>query len=211
MTHPAQYSQEVLDVIASMIAPRDYVHDPFAGTGLRLGALCDRIGARYTGADIEIWEGHDPRVAYGNARDPLSYPNSSHYTVVTSPVYVNKRLADYPNGPTPNTKTKGRRDYALSLGRPLHADNFARTTGRPSRAPAYWDLHAECAKLWPRRVIVNVDEPIGIRWCALLQDVGYRVCDVRPARTRRYGGLDNADKRASCEVVIVAARQPETA
>jgi hypothetical protein len=203
--HPAQYSQEVLDVIAPMILPRDHVHDPFAGTGHRLGALCDTIGATYTGADIETWEGHDPRVTVGNARDPMSYPAGLH-VVVTSPVYVNKRLADYPNGPTPDTKTKGRRDYALSLGRPLHPDNFARYTGRPARAHTYWDLHAEVAKLWPRRVIVNVDEPIGIHWCNLLMDAGYRVSDVRPAVTRRYGGLDNADKRATCEIVIVAER-----
>jgi len=196
----------VLDVIAPLILPGDHVHDPFAGTGHRLGALCDSIGAIYTGADLENWEGHDPRVVVGNARDPLSYPDG-RYLLVTSPVYVNKRLADYANGPTPNTKTKGRRDYALSLGRPLHPDNFARWTGKPSKADTYWELHAEVAKLWPRRVIVNVDEPIGVRWCTLLHDAGYRVSDVRPAHTRRHRGLANDQIRADCEVVILAQRE----
>lgn len=39
--HPAQYSPEVIDVLRHLIAPGEHVHDPFAGTGLRLGALCD--------------------------------------------------------------------------------------------------------------------------------------------------------------------------
>lgn len=203
--HPAQFSPEVIVVLANLVAPGEHVHDPFAGTGLRLGALCDKIGATYSGGDIEDWPGHDRRVALADATVATSYP-AGPFSVVTSPVYLNKRLADYANGPLPTTKVKGRRDYGISLGRPLHPNNLARHTGKDSRAEAYWRLHREAAKHWGGRVIVNVDSPIGMGWGSMLVDLGYVVDDVIPAHTRRYGGLDNAEKRAELEIVIVAQR-----
>lgn len=203
--HPAPFSPEVLDVVAPLLERGSHVHDPFAGLGLRLGALCDRLGCTFTGCDLEDWAGHDPRVVVGNATDPASYPTGP-FVVVTSPTYVNKRLADYPNGPTPNTKLRGRRDYALSLGRALHPLNTARFTGRPAKAERYWQLHADAVKHWPDRVIVNVDSPISERWRLLLADVGLRTVLVLPAVTKRYGGLDNAEKRATHEDVILAER-----
>ena len=93
--------------------------------------------------------GADPRVSVGDARDPLTYPPAP-FTVVTSPVYANKRLADYPNGPTPVTKTKGRRDYALDLGQPLHHDNLARLTRRPTKTKDYYRQHYQAVKHWGR-------------------------------------------------------------
>jgi hypothetical protein len=208
--HPLQYSPEVLDVLAELIVAGERVHDPFAGPGVRLGPLCDRLGAIFSGSDREDWPGRDPRVIVADARDPASYP-SERFTTVTSPVYVNKRCADYANGPTETTKVKGRRDYGIALGRALHPDNLARFTGRPSKAPLYWRGHADAVKCWGDRVILNVDEPISARWQELLVDAGYRVGAVIPAYTRRYRGLANADKRAEYEVVIVATRQPEGA
>lgn len=203
--HPAQFSSEVLDIVAELLVPGEHIHDPFAGPGVRLAALCDQLGVTFSGADIEVWPGHDPRVAVGDALDPASYPVGP-FTVVTSPTYQNKRLSDYPNGPTPNTKIKGRRDYSLSLGAPLHPDNLARTTGRAARAADYWRLHTEAAKHWPDRVFLNVDEPISGQWQWLLVGDGYRIERIIPAYTRRYGGLHNAEKRAEHEVVIVARR-----
>lgn len=194
-------------ILAELIHPGEHVHDPFAGPGTRLGVLCDEllIQATFTGTDIEVWDDHDHRVVQADARDPDAYPPAP-FTIVTSPVYVNKRCADYPNGPTPTTKTKGRRDYGIALGRGLHLDNLARTTGRPKQVPAYWQGHADAVKHWGDRVIVNVDLPISERWQSLLAEHGYRITDVIPAFTRRYGGLDNAEKRAEYEVVIVATR-----
>jgi hypothetical protein len=206
MPHPAQYSPEVLDVLAELIRPGERVHDPMSGPGLRLGSLCDRLGAIFSGADIEDWPGHDARVRVADARDPSSYP-AEPFTVATSPTYQNKRLADYPNGPTPHTKVKGRRDYAISLGRALRPDNLARTTGRPRLAHLYWKGHAEAVKHWGDRVLLNVDQPIADGWCGLLDDAGYLIEAAIPAYTRRYGGLDNADKRAAYEVVVVAVRE----
>ena len=64
MAHPCQFSPEVLDVLAGLISPGEHVYDPFAGPGVRLGALCDELGATFSGGDIEEWEDppHDPRV-----------------------------------------------------------------------------------------------------------------------------------------------------
>ena len=208
--HPCQFSPEVLDVVRDFIDPGEHVHDPYAGPGLRLGRLCDRLGARFTGTDIEDWgnlpDGRDERVRVADARDPAGYPPSP-FTVVTSPVYFNKRCADYPNGATRNTNDKGRRDYGIALGRALHAENFARHTGRPRHADRYWQGHADALRNWGHRVIVNVDEPIFLGWHRLLSDAGYHFTVTVPVRTRRYGGLANAERRAEFEVVILAVRQ----
>lgn len=206
MKHPCQYSPEVLEIVADMIQPGMRVHDPFAGPGNRLAALCDKIGATFSGTDIEAWPGSDPRVKQRNAKRFWAYPPGDDYLLVTSPVYVNKRCADYRNGPGPNTKVKGRRDYGIALGRALDPENLARHTGRPAEVEAYWALHGEAVQWWPLTVVVNVDLPIAERWEKLLDWHGYTVMEVVPAYTRRYGGLDNAEKRAEHEVVMRAER-----
>jgi hypothetical protein len=172
-----------------------------------LAKLCDRLGNEFAGVDIELWlvPMHDPRVIKADARDPLSYP-SRPFTTVTSPTYANTRFADYADGPTPNTKFRGRRDYALSLGRALHPDNLARYTGRSPRPWKYWEGHRDIVKHWDGRVLLNVDGPISDRWQQLLVDAGYHIHQVIPVKTRRYGGLDNAEVRAEHEVVIEALR-----
>ena len=201
LKHPAQYSPEVIDVLRTLIKPGDYVYDPFAGTGLRLGALCDELGCRFMGGDIEDWPGKDDRVFIADALDAKLYPQDP-FIVVTSPVYQNKRLGDYCNGPTPNTKTKGRRDYGISLGRALSSKNLARVTGRKSKEADYWALHRIAVKNWPDRVIVNVDSPISARWQDLLIEAGYTALDIHKAYTRRDRGVGCADH----EVVLVARR-----
>lgn len=204
--HPCQYSPEVIEALRPHIHPKEHIHDPFAGTGLRLGALCDELGAVYSGGDIEDWPDHDPRVALTDSTLSTSYP-ADPFVVVTSPVYLNKRLADYANGPLPTTKTKGRRDYGISLGRPLNAGNLARHTGKPNRADMYWALHYDAVARWGHCALVNVDLPISDGWCGLLTKAGYEVRSVEAVHTRRYGGLDNAEKRAEHEVLIKAVRQ----
>lgn len=208
--HPSQYSAEVLAILADLI-PSGRVHDPFAGTGLRLGRLCDERGAIFSGSDIEDWPGHDPRMIVADARDAVSYP-AEPFVVVTSPVYGHKRLSDYPNGPTPTTKTKGRRDYGIALDRALHPDNLARTTGQAfGRNPApYWEEHAAAVKHWGERVLLNVDQPIEAGWRRLLEEAGYRVVEVIPAYTRRNGGFIRPNKGAGFEVVVVAEREEST-
>jgi hypothetical protein len=143
--HPAEFSPEVIAELAKLISAGERVYDPYGGRGLRLGALCDRLGATFTATDIEEYRDADPRVAVGNAEDVETYP-ALPFTVVTSPTYVNKRLSDYAKvGPKPTTQQRGRRDYAISLGRALHPENTARLTGRHAArngGAAYYAAHA---------------------------------------------------------------------
>ena len=49
-----RWTPGILDAIAPVIADLGLpVHDPFAGTGERLGRLCDRLGLPFTGREIE--------------------------------------------------------------------------------------------------------------------------------------------------------------
>lgn len=114
--HPARYSPEVLDAFRFIIPRLTRVHDPFAGTGERLGRVADDRPWYFTGTELVAEFIVDPRVSQGDATDPESYPweiacgacgetdihpsvrCSSHslrpYTIVTSPVYPNG-MADH--------------------------------------------------------------------------------------------------------------------
>lgn len=208
MNHPCQYTPIILEKIESIIGDdRTPIHDPFAGTGIRLGKLCDTLNITFTGTDIEDWPGKDPRVRIGDSALIETYP-AGPYTIITSPTYQNKRLADYKNGPTPNTNPKGRRDYGISLGRALHPNNTARWTGNDRFASEYWERHREIAKTWETyRVILNVDFPIAHEWAVLLHDAGWPVQDHHIVKTPRYRGLSNDTIRAQYELIIDASRR----
>lgn len=113
--HPARYSPEVLDTFRQIIPRLSRVHDPFAGTGERLGHVADDRSWFFTGSELVPEFIVDHRVSEGDATDPESYPwpiacgscgettdvaagCSRHvlrpYTIVTSPVYPNG-MADH--------------------------------------------------------------------------------------------------------------------
>lgn len=98
MTHPARYSAVLLDALRPILAAAPHVHDPFAGTGERLGALCDELGVSFTGTEIEPEFAEDRRVMVGDSRDAGTYPRLPHW-IVTSPVY--------PNGMADNFRPSG--------------------------------------------------------------------------------------------------------
>jgi hypothetical protein len=106
------------------------------------------------------------------------------------------------------------RGRVLVIGRPVDVEVLGGAgighEDVDAHGAAYYAAHARALRHWDDRVIVNVDEPIGDPWCRLLEQYGYRIAEVIPAYTRRYGGLNNADKRADHEVVIVAARGAPT-
>jgi hypothetical protein len=207
LRHPCPYPAEVLQVFATLIHPGEQVHDPYAGTSVRLGRLCDHLGAVFTGTELELPFIGDQRVVRADARDPCGYPRRP-FTVVTSPTFLDRRLADYRNGPTDRTNPKGRHDYAISLGRALHPDNTARHTGRSAQheIDAYWAAHAAAVQHWHQRAIVNMSQVSAQAWCALLRDGGYRIEAVVDVPTRGYGR-----KGHEPEVVTVAIRPPAPA
>jgi hypothetical protein len=70
------------DVPLSFLSPRERkeacewdlpVHDPFAGTGERLGALCDTLGLTFTGTEIEPEFARDRRVHAGDSAEAGTY------------------------------------------------------------------------------------------------------------------------------------------
>jgi len=207
-THPARYSRAVLTVLGPLINKYGlHVHDPFAGTGVRLAKVVDGMMLTYSGTDIEEWAGRDPRVRLGNSRYASTYPPKP-FIVVTSPVYFENRIStDYVEGPTPSTKLAGRHAYGISLGKALHEENMARFC-RTTRGSDHDFLALACMKWWPNRALVNVDEPLTDRWMRLGWEAGYITTQIIPTKTRRLkGGLAGVKKRAPNEVVLVMRRR----
>lgn len=211
--HPSRWSPQVLELIAPIINGwRLPVHDPFAGTGERLGTLCDKLGLPFTGCEIESEFIIDPRVWVGDSRYSDAYPYWYNHCVVTSPVY--------PNGMTDHFKAQDgsrRITYRQALAsirgedRPLHIANMGRhgpRQGRKSEA-RYWQIAEECVPQWPNRIVVNVSDcihngavyPVVEQWETLLAKHGYITTAQRVSTPRmRYGA--NGNQRVESEAVI---------
>lgn len=205
--HPARWTPAILAVIAGYLERFGLpVHDPFGGTGERLGRLADELGLAFTATDIEAWPDADPRVRLGDSIDPATYPRGN-FVVVTSPVYFGNRISsDYVNGPTPTTKLAGRHAYGISLGRALDGANLARLC-RPAGRDAHDAAHIAVAKQWGDLALVNVDGPLRAQWSGILVAAGFHLREVREIITPRLGGgIAGADKRAGHEILIVAER-----
>lgn len=86
--HPAVFTDSIVDALEAIIpevAPSWHIiHDPFAGVGLKLGKLSDKLGYKFSGTDLEDWAGKDSRVSIGDSTDTFTYPKTD-FVVVTSP------------------------------------------------------------------------------------------------------------------------------
>lgn len=139
--HPAQYSPEILTLFRWLIPSVARVHDPFAGTGSRLGSLARDRGWTFTGTEIEPAFIIDDRVVQGDATDPGSYPapllcpacgclgdvserssvfprrcmahHPRGFWIVTSPVYPNG-MADHFVSKAADTSTRRTYRHALA-------------------------------------------------------------------------------------------------
>jgi len=88
MTHPARWSPEILRaIVPALVDLKLPVHDPFAGTGERLGVVCNQLRLPFTGTEIEPEFIVDPRVEVGDSTSPDTYPATS-FVVCTSPCLV---------------------------------------------------------------------------------------------------------------------------
>lgn len=210
--HPARYTPAIIDALGLIIEEHGLpVFDPFAGTGERLGELCDALGVAYSGTDLEEWPGRDPRVAQGDATDEASYPVGPHL-VATSPTYGNG-LADHFEA----RDGSRRYTYRAALGRPLHENNtgrYGRRAGLRSWS-TYWSLNTEAVRLWAALgwpAAVNVKDfihagervPLVDLWALLLENRGYRITrrlEV-PCPGIRHGA--NSAARVDHEVILCA-------
>lgn len=135
--HPARYSNEIIVLMRFLLKARTRVHDPFAGTGERLGSMADDRALTFTGTEIEPAFIVDGRVKVGDATDPWTYPptllcltcgrgdeavlagdrcqahHPSGYTIVTSPVYPNG-MADHFITKDPNRRDRTYRSAAAA-------------------------------------------------------------------------------------------------
>jgi hypothetical protein len=220
--HPAKWSTEILAVIAPIL--RDWrlpVHDPFAGTGERLGNLCDQLGLTFTGTDIEPEFARDARVHGGDSTEPDTYP-TGEFCVVTSPAYPNGMTDHFKAGDNSRRHTY-RQALATILGYdgPLHDNNMGRygiRYGQKALARHYVIADA-CIPHWPQRVVVNVSDfymagevhEVVAPWRRLLERHGYDVDEPIPVKTPRQRNAANADLRVDHEAVLVARRMLEQA
>jgi hypothetical protein len=216
--HYPRWTPDILDAIAPVIdAWRLPVHDPFAGQGDRLGALCDRLGLTFTGTEIEAPFIVDSRVSPGDSTERETYPNWRH-CVVTSPAYPNG-WADHFDARDGSQRHTYRQALAAIVGhdRPLHSRNMGRHSVRSGRKATarHFNIAAAAVRWWPDHVVVNVSDfehkgapwPLVDRWCLLLDTVGYRIHDPIPVPTPRLRLGAHSDARCDNEAVIVATRQ----
>jgi hypothetical protein len=216
VNHPAQFSKELLPALERPLAEWHLpVHDPFAGTGERLGQLCDQLGLTFTGTEIEPEWIVDARVRHGDSTEAGAYP-TGEYVVATSPTY--------PNGMSDHFKAsdhKGRNTYRHALqrtnggqDRELHPNNSGRYGVRYHTDGHYWKLMQAAVAHWPALVIVNVKDFITggkvyrlvEKWTELLREHGYDVVEQLDVACpgNRFGA--NRDDRVETEAVLVAHR-----
>lgn len=130
-THPATYSNAILDAIAPWVEGMELVVDPFAGTG-RIHELRTR-GVEWTiGIELEPeWAGLHPDTICGDARKLLDYVEEGQVDgIVVSPTYANRMADTY-------TDDSVRQTYTACLGRPLTDGN----SGAMQWGDQYRDLH----------------------------------------------------------------------
>lgn len=189
------------------------VFDPFAGVGVRLGALCDTLNVQFSGVDLEVWADSDPRVRVGDATNPDIYPLGP-FRVVTSPTYGNG-LNDHHEPRDMST----RYTYRVALGGPLHRNNTGRYGIRGGRKAwhRYWRISGAAIACWAAReapAVVNVKAFIHNHqvvdlprlWETALLVHGYRLTQrvEVPVTGIRHGA--NHDRRIDHEVILVADR-----
>jgi hypothetical protein len=214
--HPSQYSYEVLDAMTAPLRTFGLpVHDPFAGTGVRLGALCDRLRLDFTGTELVGAFIVDERVNAGDSTYPDNYPEPP-FVIATSPVYPNG-MADHFKA----TEPEGRHTYRQALHRlvghdvPLAETNMGRYSIR--RGPKAFEIYATLATTiagwwWPAPVVLNVSDfyvgesvfPLTRFWRDLLRSHGYKFAAPVNVRTRRQRHGANGDRRVEFEHVLTA-------
>jgi hypothetical protein len=212
--HPAPFTDSIIDALANIIphhAPdHALIHDPFAGEGLKLAALCERLGYMFSGTDLESWPDRDRRVHVGDSTDPSTYPLGDWWAVVTSPTY-NNGVNDH----FEPKDTSRRLTYRSRLGRALHPNNTGRWSGRSSKKgeAEYWRITNDVIKHWPDTVIVNVKDsiregsvyPLVQMWTNTLI-AHYYVVEQRDVECPgwRYGA--NGQERIDIESILIGKR-----
>jgi|JI10StandDraft_1071094.scaffolds.fasta_scaffold08724_9 hypothetical protein len=230
--HPARFSPSIINCISGYIPFGAQVHDPFAGTGERLGRMVDALAlaednpfCTFSGTEIEPCFIVDKRVVFGDATDPGSYPKGAGLVIVTSPVYPNG-VADHFFAQITKWKRNTYRQAVAALegrDRELVPTNMGRygyrgTSQKSKKRTAYWSLARTAVANWAHAemVILNVSdfmvgkdiEPLVEPWGLLLEENGWKITRVEQVATPRYknGSDKSRNERIDTEAVIVAVR-----
>lgn len=226
MSHPARFTPSIVTALGSHLRSKALkapgrpigVHDPFGGTGERLGALCDELGLNFSGTEIEPEFIMDTRVRPGDSTLAETYPLWRHL-VCTSPTYPNG-VNDHFKASDKSKRYTYRSALAGILGhdRPLHPNNTGQHGNRFRRSrkseDEYWRLHHLCVRWWPEWVIVNVKDVVAERytvhvvaaWRRLLGEHGYLIYEVEKVPVT---GIQHSPNRVRAETEsIIVARDP---
>jgi hypothetical protein len=222
VSHPARYTPAILEAVVPVLTQWGLpIHDPFSGTGERLGALCDQLGLTFTGTEIEPEFIVDGRVRPGDSTQPASYPTRT-CCIVTSPTYPNG-MADHFRARDGSRRHTYRQALATTTGsdRELHPHNSGRYTVRHgAQAEArYWQLMHRAVAHWPARVVVDLSDfitagrtyPLVDKWIALLVDYGYEIADPIEVETPRQRHGANGEARAETEAILIGIKQERSA
>lgn len=219
---PAPFSRQIIDCLRVELRDAPWVHDPFTGTGERLGALCDELGVPFTGTELEQCFINRKHVVCGDARDPGHYPLPGlPFWIATSPAYPNGVADHFKPGDTSRRYTyraaaielSGDPDYALDRY------NMGRHSYRQGKKAElrYWEIAEDVVANWRRaeRVILNVkdfyiDEKLAgfpREWMDLMEVEGWDLkwCHEIPVPGIRHG--ENRELRVDHELVLVYGKK----
>lgn len=209
ISHPARFSDDIIDVFAKYLPRDEYplVLDPFAGTG-RIHELPNRT----IGIELEHeWASLKRNTIEGDARDARKLLAARNVrkvdAVATSPVYGN-RLSDHHDASDPER----RRSYTHDLGRALSDGN----AGAMQWGNEYRALHAEVWRVMASllrvggRFLLNIKdhvrggqvEPVTFWHLATLCASGLSYVDAFAVDARHLASGANADLRC-CEWIIL--------
>ncbi len=185
--HPARFSPSLIEAMEPLLNGAPAIHDPFGGTGERLGHLADRLGLTFTGTELEPEYIVDHRVVQGNALDYGTYPLYDHW-IVTSPVYPNGMADNFKPRDASRRYTYRAAKITLS-GDPdaeLHPDNMGRFSyrGGDKATMEYWSLARAAIERWSgaSAVLLNVSDfimggqvqPVVVAWNEAMARGGWR-------------------------------------
>lgn len=223
MDHPCPFSKPILRVIEDYLAsiPSTHVHDPCAGNGDRLAALCASSGHSFSGTEIQPNFIKHPSVKQGDSTMQNTYPVPG-YILCTSIVYPNGMADDHES-----TDASERHTYRAANGGPLEENNMGkfgyRNTlrgGRSKKRAQYWDLARRMVDNWDGAsvLIVNVSdfkytrngvvhtEPVTDDWKNLLRDHGWLCTEFNvPTQRQRHGA--NGQTRVDHESILFCVSQ----
>lgn len=212
VSHPAKFSDPILDLMRELIPADVRVLDPFAGIG-RIHELAD-TERRITTVGVEIqkqWADAHPDTIVGDATDMHEFRPAAFDVVATSPTYGN-RMAD-----SHDAKDGSKRiTYTHVLGEKLEENN----TGKLQWGDEYRRIHS-LAWLEVRRVlrvdgllILNISNHIRAgkearvaEWhVQTLMMMRFRLEEIHTVETKRMRQGENHAARVPYEFVFVFRR-----